>query len=130
MTLASTIKGTLMVSEYYSKMKKLVDEMESADKKLDPEKFMSYVLAWCLRLLRVLNLSCPTSCFFRCWAMSSVLRYFKDGMGISPLQTLSCTVVVDKVAEEDVVAATVMVVAVMAPALIATTDLNAISVAR
>jgi hypothetical protein len=62
--------------------------------------------------------------------MSSVLRYFKDGMGISPLQTLSCTVVVDKVAEEDVVAATVMVVAVMAPALIATTDLNAISVAR
>jgi hypothetical protein len=66
MTLASTIKGTLMVSEYYSKMKKLVDEMESADKKLDPEKFMSYVLAWCLRLLCVLNLSCPTSCFFRC----------------------------------------------------------------
>jgi hypothetical protein len=45
MALASTVKGTLSVSEYYDKMKKLADEMESAGKKLDPEEFMAYVLA-------------------------------------------------------------------------------------
>jgi hypothetical protein len=45
MALASTVKESLSVFEYYIKMKKLADEMESAGKKLDLEEFTSYVLA-------------------------------------------------------------------------------------
>jgi hypothetical protein len=45
MTLATTQKGSLTVVEYFSKMKVLVDDMASTEKKLDDEDFISYILA-------------------------------------------------------------------------------------
>jgi hypothetical protein len=74
MALASTLKGTLSVSEYYAKMKKLVDEMEAVGKKLDPEKSRRICLpGWTwnttrlfLLSLRVLSLSRPVNYCLRC----------------------------------------------------------------
>jgi hypothetical protein len=45
MALATTQKGSSTTFEYLSKMKILVDEMASADKKLDDEELCSYILA-------------------------------------------------------------------------------------
>jgi hypothetical protein len=45
MALAITQKGSSSASEYVSKMKTLTDEMASAEKKLDDEELISYILA-------------------------------------------------------------------------------------
>lgn len=45
MALATTQKGTMTATEYYTKMKGLADEMGFAGKKLEDEEFISYVLA-------------------------------------------------------------------------------------
>jgi hypothetical protein len=45
MALATTQKGSSSTAEYVSKMKTLADEMTSAEKKLDDEELVSYILA-------------------------------------------------------------------------------------
>jgi hypothetical protein len=45
MALATTQKGSSIVAEYISKMKTLADDMALTGKKLNDEKFGSYVLA-------------------------------------------------------------------------------------
>jgi hypothetical protein len=45
MALATIQKGSSIVAEYISKMKTLADDMALTDKKLNDEKFGSYVLA-------------------------------------------------------------------------------------
>jgi hypothetical protein len=44
MALATAAKGTSTISEYYTKMKSLADEMASAGKKLEDEELVSYIL--------------------------------------------------------------------------------------
>ena len=44
MALATAKKGSSTVSEYYSKMKALADEMASAGKKIEDEELVSYIL--------------------------------------------------------------------------------------
>jgi hypothetical protein len=44
MALATTQKGSSIVAEYISKMKTLADDMALTGKKLNDEKFGSYVL--------------------------------------------------------------------------------------
>jgi hypothetical protein len=146
MVLASTVKGTLSVSEYYGTMKKLANEMEYAGKKLDPEEFTSYVLA---RLDMDYNSVVSTiaarvesilssELLSQMLAMNCALRSFKgkEAMGISRMQMLPCIVVVHMVvavdvvvviSPVDVVAVTTLVDVAMAPATI---DHNVNSVAR
>lgn len=44
MALATTTKGSSSVSEYFTKMKSLADEMASAGRKLEDEELVSYIL--------------------------------------------------------------------------------------
>jgi hypothetical protein len=45
MALATAQKGTTSMTEYFGRMKTLADEMASAEKKLDDEELVSYILA-------------------------------------------------------------------------------------
>jgi uncharacterized membrane protein YgcG len=45
MALATTQKGSMTISEYIAKMKSLADEMASADKALEDEELVSYIMA-------------------------------------------------------------------------------------
>ena len=44
MALATASKGSSSISEYFTKMKSLADEMASAGRKLDDEELISYIL--------------------------------------------------------------------------------------
>jgi hypothetical protein len=44
MALATALKGSSSMAEYYTKMKGLADDMASAVRKLDDEELVSYIL--------------------------------------------------------------------------------------
>lgn len=45
MALSSMVKGSLSITEYFSKMRFLADDMASAGKKLDDDEIAGYILA-------------------------------------------------------------------------------------
>jgi hypothetical protein len=125
-------------------MMKLVDEMESAGKKLDPEEFTSYVLAG-LDMDYNFVVSSITACVesITCSELLSHmlshelhLEILQGVMDINLLQILPCVDVVDMVAAVDVVVEILLVHVVAAmtslvDAVVATTTSpNVISVAR